>query len=858
MAIVSHSVDTSAKSLRSGEPARRGTEYRIPKPFGGVDAASEVGTRRRDGRLPDAAVELMSVEAPPGERVDPAPAYVGDRQRKHNGDSFLTGQVMYTADLTLPKMAYVAILRSPHPHARILKVDTRAAEKLPGVVGALTGAEAAEISDPIPFLLDPAGLGGKNAPVRCLALDEVVYAGQPVAAIVADTPADAAAGVRTIKVDYEVLPAVLDIDSALAADAPVVYPEWGDNVMLAGEFGPDDFEAVAASADHVLEGELRVQRSTPSPMETRAYIADWDERTSALTWYGTTQNPHPQRFVLSKALRVPEHSIRVVAPPAGGAFGLKMHGHPEETLVALLSRQVGRPVKWVETRAECLLQGGREQHQRFRVAYDDDGRVRALYDEFTADHGAMAAGAGWGMAFVGANSFPSGYDIQHCRVVYKILVTNKPPSVGMKPFGKDSAVVVLERVMDLVADATGLDPAEVRRRNFVAADQFPYTASSGMVLDSGSYHTVLENALEMIDYRRRRDDQQIARRDGRSIGIGIGFEMLAEGADVPASFVTAYDSATVRVDPSGHVTVLTGATSPGGGNDTAFAQIVADRVGVRPADVEVVQGDTALCPYGTGNLSSRGLVVGGGAVALAAEDVGVKLRAIAAGMLEVGREEIELRDGLATVAGDPNKALPLEVVANSAYTLGYIFAPDIEPALESTRTFKMPNVRQIPDDQGRYSMYTTFSNAVYVSVIELCTETGMVEVIDHVIVHDCGTQVNPLFVEGQVRGGVVMGVGAAIGETIVYDSAGGLTSDSFKQYLMRRASDLPSLAVGHEVTPSPFSNLGAKGVGESGFAAAEASLMGAVNDALNPLGARVDAFPLSPERLLGSIQAARK
>jgi carbon-monoxide dehydrogenase large subunit len=799
----------------------------------------------------------MSVEADLGRPPQPAPAYVGDRQRKHNGSSFLTGEVRYTADITLPNMAHVAILRSPHSHARIRRIDTRAAENLPGVVGVLTGAQAAEISDPIPFLLDPAGLGGKNAPVRCLAVDEVVYAGQPVAAALAHTPADAAAAARAINVDYEVLPAVLDIKTALAADAPLVYPDWGDNIMLAGAFGPDDFETSAATADHVLEGELRVQRSTPSPMETRAYIADWDQRRSALTWYGTTQNPHPQRFVLATALRAPEHSIRVIAPPAGGAFGLKMHGHPEETLVAVLSRQFGRPVKWVESRAECLLQGGREQLQRFRVAYDNDGRVRALYDEFTADHGAMAAGAGWGMAFVGANSFPSGYDIQHCRVEYKIVVTNKPPSVGMKPFGKDSAVVVLERAMDLVAEATGLDPAEVRRRNFVAADLFPYTAASGMVLDSGSYHSVLENALRMIDYDRRRTNQQVERLAGRAIGIGIGFEMLAEGADVPASFVTAYDSATVRVDPSGHVTVLTGATSPGGGNDTAFAQIVADRVGVGPADIEVVQGDTALCPYGTGNLSSRGLVVGGGAVALAADDIGAKLRAVAAGMLEVGRDEVELRDGFATASGDPSKALPLAVVANAAYTLGYIFAPDIEPALESTRTFKMPNVRQIPDDQGRYSMYTTFSNGVYISVIELCTETGVVEILDHVIVHDCGTQVNPLFVEGQVRGGVVMGIGAAIGETIVYDSNGHLDTDDFKQYLLRRAIDIPSLAVGHEVTPSPFSNLGAKGVGESGFAAAEASLMGAVNDALSPLRARVDDFPLSPERILRSIQTAQ-
>jgi carbon-monoxide dehydrogenase large subunit len=685
-----------------------------------------------------------------------------------------------------------------------------------------------------------------------------VYAGQPVAAVVAENPADAVAAARRVVVDYEALPAVLDTRAALADGAPRLYEEWDSNVIIGGSFGDDDFDVVAAAADHVLNAELRIQRTTPSPMETRAYIADWDERRGELTWYGTAQNPHPQRFVLATALQIPEHRIRVVTPPAGGAFGLKMHGHPEETLVAVLSRMLGRPVKWVESRAECLLQGGREQQQRFQVAYDDDGRVRALHVEMIADHGAMAAGAGWGMAFVGANAFPSGYDIQHCRVDYTIVATNKPPSVGMKPFGKDSAVLVLERTMDLVAEATGLDPAEVRRRNWIRSDQFPYTASSGLVLDSGDYHTVLDRVLELIDYPRRRAEQEAMRATGRQIGIGIGFEMLPEGADVPASFVTAYDSATVRMDPSGHISVLTGVTTPGGGNDTAFAQIVADRLGTAPAEITVVQGDTAVCPYGTGNISSRGLVIGGGAVALAAADVAEKIIAVAAGMLGIPRAEVVLRDGVARAAADPATGVPLAAVAKAAYTLGYILAPDIEPTLESTRSYKMPNVRQIPDERGRFSTYTTFSNAVHVSLVEIDGETGVLRVLDHAIVHDCGTQVNPLFVEGQVRGGVVMGIGAAIGEAIVYDETGHLASTGFKQYLLQRAADLPPLAMGHVETPSPFSLLGAKGAGESGYSAAAASLLGAVNDALAPLGARVDEFPLNPVRLLHAIQEATR
>jgi carbon-monoxide dehydrogenase large subunit len=784
--------------------------------------------------------------------------FAGRRQRKHNGDQYLTGQVRYTADLALPRMTHLALVRSPHAHARIAGVDARAAEAHATVVAVMTGAQAAEVSGPIPFLLDPAGLGGVNADVRCLAVDTVVYAGQPVVAVVAETPGDAAAAASLVQVHYEPLPAVLDCEEALAADAPIVHEGWASNVMLAGSFGPDDFATVAAEAGHVLAGELRIQRSSPAPMETRAYLADWDPVSNELTWYGTSQNPHPQRYVLATALRMDEHRIRVITPPAGGAFGLKMHGHPEETLVAVLSRKLERPVKWVESRAECLLQGGREQTHQFRVAYDDDGRVRALHDKFIADHGAMAAGAGWGMAFVGANSFPSGYDIQHCRVDYTITVTNKPPSVGMKPFGKDSAVLVLERVMDLVAAATGLDPGDVRRRNWITADQFPYTASSGLVLDSGNYHGVLDQALELIGYSRRRAEQETQRAAGRLIGIGIGFEMLPEGADVPASFVTAYDSATVRVDPSGHVTVLTGATSPGGGNDTAFAQIAADRLGAEPDQISVIQGDTAVCPYGTGNLSSRGLVVGGGAVALAADDVAAKVRAVAAGMLQADRAQVRLADGLALVGDDASRSVPLAVVAKSAYTLGYVFAPDIEPSLESTRTYMMPNVRHLPDELGRFSTYTTFSNAVHVCVVDVDPGTGVLHVLDQAIVHDCGTQVNPLFVEGQVRGGVVMGIGAALGESISYDADGRLASDGLKQYLLQRAIDLPPLAIGHQETPSPFSSLGAKGAGESGYSAAAAALLGAVNDALRPHGASVDVLPLSPPRLLAALQQAAR
>jgi carbon-monoxide dehydrogenase large subunit len=809
-----------------------------------------------------AGYDAKPIESVGAERIRQVAAHLNTRhmggdQRKHDGDRYLTGSVRYTADIDLPGMARVHIVRSPHAHARITDIDGSAAMESPGVLAVLTGEQAATLAGPIIPMMDTVPLGGHNAPVRCLALDKVVYAGQPVVAVVAESEAEAAFAARAVRVTYEVLPAVLTATDALAEDAPLLHEEWGDNVLFASSFGLGDFDAVAQTADGVVEGELRSGRSSPTPMELRCYIGDWDSRAGHLTWYGTSQNPHPQRLVLATALSLPEHMIRVITPPAGGSFGLKMHGHPEEVLVAVLSRLVGRPVKWAETRAECLLQGGREHLQRYRAAFADDGRVHALHVELVADHGAVGAGSGWGMSFVGAMTFPTGYDIQQCTVDYTIAVTNKPPQVGMKPFGKDIAVMCMERVMDLVAEATGLEPVEVRRRNWIKSSQFPYRASSGLVLDSGDYLAVMDQALELINYEELRQEQRAARAAGRYVGIGIGFEMLPEGADIPASLVNAYDSATVRMDPSGHVTVLTGATSPGGGNETAFAQIAADYLGVGPAEITVVQGDTELCPYGIGNISSRGLVVGGSAVALAAEDVRAKLVAVAAGMLSVDRSDVVLADGLARSATDPSKMLPLQAVAHGAYTLNYVFAPDIDPSLESTRTYKMPNVQHIPDEHGRLSTYTSFSNGVYITMVEVDIDTGIVKICDHAMVHDCGTQMNPAFVEGQVRGGVVMGLGAALGEEVVFDGDGHLVSDGLKHHLLRRAADLPRLAMGHLETPSPYSLFGAKGVGESGFSAAAAALLGAVNDALAPVGARIDDLPITPPRLLRTILKAR-
>jgi aerobic carbon-monoxide dehydrogenase large subunit len=783
---------------------------------------------------------------------------VGAGVRKHDGDAFLTGRVRYTGDIALPGQAHAVLVRSPHAHARIVAVDARAARLKQGVLDVLTGDEALTLADEVPHAVDPAALGGNHAAVRCLAVGKALYAGEPVAAVVAETPADAAAAASAVVVEYEPLPVVLDADEALADDAPLLHEEWGTNRIIGGEVGSSlaDIEAATSRARHVLEGELRGHRGNGAPMETRTHLAQWDEESGRLTLYATTQNPHPLRSSLAVSLRIPESHIRVIAPPAGGSFGLKMFGNREEFLVCVLARLVGRPVKWVEDRESALLPGTRDQVLRWRVAFDDDGALRALFVRARSNHGAPSAGHGWGMGYVGALTTGAGYALEHCRVEWDVVATNKAPWGGTKPYGKDGATLLMEHVLDRIAEHTGVDPTAVRRRNFLRSDAFPHVHPSGMELDSGDYEGALRLALERLGYPRVRAEQRQLRSEGRLLGIGVGFELVPESADIPGAKVTAFDTSTVRMNPSGQVTVLTGVTSPGSGNDTAIAQLVAAELGVGMRDVEVVQGDSERCPYGFGNISSRGIVTGGSAAVLAARDVADKLRVVAGTMLHADAADIVLAGGMAAVRDDADRSAPIAAVADAVYSLGYILALGIEPNLEATRSYRPPNIRHTPDDKGRLQVYTTYPFAVHLSVVEVDGETGMASVLRHVAAHDCGTVINPSFVDGQVRGGAVMGIGAALGEEFVYDGDGVPLSRGFKTYLLPRASDVPEIELEHQVTPSPHTMLGAKGAGESGFAGAQAAVLNAVNDAIRSLGARLDATPASAPNVLAAIAKA--
>lgn len=778
-----------------------------------------------------------------------APRNVGRSIPLIHGDQIVTGRLRFVADLTLPGMVHLAVVRSPHAHACLRAIDVSAAAEAEGVARVVAGAEVRDHIEQIPHRVDPAVSGGRHADVHPLAVGKVIYAGQPVAAVVAESPESARAAAALVRVEYEPLPVVLDGEAALRADAPRVIEEWPDNVLHRGRIAHGDVDGIFSAAPHHLSATIRLHRCSTQPIETRAYVAMHSTFDDLLTLYATTQNPHQLRHQLAGALGRPENRIRVIVPNLGGAFGLKMIGHPEESLVCLLAMLTGRPVKWVEDREECLIITGREQVHHVEVGFEADGRVTGFGDRFIANVGAPYATPGWGMAPLTAATLPCGYAIQTVQIEYTLAVTNKGPWTASRGYGKEASNIVMERVMDLVARRLAIDPAEVRRRNLIPAGAFPYRTATGLEIDSGDYQTTLAHVLDLAGYERWRDEQQRARETGRWVGIGVACELTPEGGSLPRSLVAGYDTSTVRVDPSGQVTVLTGVTSPGGGSETGIAQVVADELGIPPERIRVIQGDTDLCPYGFGNYSGRSIIAGGGSAALAARDVREKMARVAAAMLQAPVGDLIFADGRITIQDSPARYVEFGDVAYTTYTRAYDLAAVVEPPLEATRTYRPPTIRHTPDAHGRLNPYPTYSNAAYVAVVEVDPQTGVVRLLHLAASHDCGVAINPSLVDGQVRGAMAMGIGAALGEETRYADDGTRLTTSFREYVMPRAGDLPPILIGHQQTRSPNTILGNKGGGEAGVGGAAAAVMNAVADALAPAGIEVLELPLTPPAL---------
>ena len=774
---------------------------------------------------------------------------VGAEVRRVEDPRVLLGKSQYVDDLALPDAVAVAFVRSPHAHARILSIDAHAAAARADVQMVLTGADIAEGVKPLRVEYDPAKAPTHKAcdwPV--LARDKVRFVGEAVAAVVATDRYAAEDAAALVEVDYDPLPVVHDAEQALAPDSPLVHEEWDDNVMqtLRAEIG--EVATAFQDAECVVSEHFTTGRHTALPMETRGCVAAFEPATDTLTVWSSTQVPHVLRSHLALVLDFPEHHIRVVAPDVGGGFGQKAHLFPEEAVAAYLACRLARPVKWIEDRRENLSAAlhAKQQTVHAELALTRDGTIVGMRGRFVSDVGAYTEYP-WSSAFEGghaASSMPGPYKTPAFGFEALSVATNKTTIGVYRGVGLPIGVLATERLMDLAARKLGIDPAELRLRNMI--DEHPYRTIIGAEIESGSHREALQKALDMADYAALRDEQRRARTHGRYLGVGLG--CYVEGtAPSSAAFASmgldlgGYESATVRMDAAGKVTVLVGTHSHGQSHETTLAQVAADELGVPLADVRIVEGDTNAVPYGMGTWGSRSAVTGGGAISSAAHKLRDKIVRIASRLTEVPDAELELAEGTVRRRGDGTPLLPLPDLARRV--LSGSLPRDEEPGLEATAHYEPPP--------------STHANSTHLAVVEVDVDTGHVSLLRYVVVEDCGTIINPLVVDGQIQGGVAQGIGMALYEQAVYDDTGQLLTGTLMDYLVPTAADVPAVEIGHIESPSPHTPHGIKGMGEGGAIAPPAAIANAVADALAPFDVRVTALPITPERVLAWIDRTK-
>jgi carbon-monoxide dehydrogenase large subunit len=726
-----------------------------------------------------------------------------------------------------------------------------------GVATVFTPEDAAKTPS-LPLTITLPGM--KRTSCYCLAVGKVYFVGEPVAAVVATDRYQADDALERIVVEYEPLPAVVDAEAALRSDAPLLYEEWGDNVRVRYHFHGGDVAGAFARADTIVRETIRRHRYTSGPIETRAYLASYESATGHLTMWASTQTPHILRSLLAESIAMPEHRVRVITPAVGGGFGCKIPLYQEEPLLAHLAMRIGRPVKWVETRREHLMSAAhsREQVHYMEVAVKWDGTVLGIRDKMIADLGAYVPQSGLQSVLATSSFVPSGYRVENYEVDMYAVHTNKAPFGAVRGFGKADANFVIERMLDIVARELRLDPLEVRLRNFIQPHEFPYTTVTGALLDSGNYPACLQRAMEAVDYENFRREQPELWRRGTYRGASVVFMFEPSANAVADSLHTGYESAVVRIDPSGHVTILAGVAGQGQGHETALAQIAADELGVTPDDITVIAGDTGICPYGLGAWASRFAITGAGSVILACRQLRTKMSRIAAVLLGATADELEGGTSRFFVKGQPERATTVTEIARTAYTQLYKLPAGLEPGLEALAHYITPNIRYVPDEKHRLNMYPSYTSGAYGVIVEVDPASGRVQILRQVFVDDCGNIINPLLVEGQALGGVAQGIGGAMFEELLYGADGQFLSSTFTDYLLPSAMEVPDAQVLHVVTPSPVTLGGFKGAGEGGCIPPPPALTNAVEDALRPFGVRMLAQPLSPQNVWRAVQAARR
>ena len=747
---------------------------------------------------------------------------------------------MFVDDVELPGLLHVAFLRSPFGHAKLGAIDVEAARALPGVAAVYTADDLGDYWKPGPPLVPEPPIPGTVFRRRTqvpLARGKVKHTGEPIVMVVAESRYIAEDALTLINIEYDLLPAVVDIEHALDEDAPRIHDDLDSNLAARVHQAKGDYEAAKARADLVVKRHFVYDRGPSAAMENRGVVAQWDSRAGKLTVWDSTQAPVVIRNGLAGMLGLSEHQVRVIAPFIGGGFGPKiMMFYPEEVLVPWVAMQLNRPVKWIEDRAENFYATTQERGQvhESEMALSRDGKILGVKDSFIVDTGAYNP-YGLTIPLNTQCTLLGLYEVPAYATDFQQVFTNKTIVTPYRGAGRQHGIFVMERLLDLAARELGLDRVEIRRRNLLRPDQFPHNHEimfqdfAPLVYDSGNYAPMLEETLKLIDYERFvKEEQPQARAEGRALGIGVVTYVEGTG-------IGPYEGARVQVQPSGKVTVATGIGTQGQGHYTVFAQIVADQVGVDVRDVEVVTGDTDLFYWGAGTFASRGAVVAGNAINEAAKDVRAKILKLASEQLEAAEEDIEIRDGQVFVRGVPARAIKLGELASRANPLRGAVKPGAQPGLEATNYFG--------PERGATAA------GVHAMVVQVDRETFEVKILRYVTSHDCGRVINPMVLEGQIHGGIAQGIGNAFFEQLIYDENGVLLNGSFMDFLLPTALDVPSIQVHHQETPSPLNPLGIKGAGEAGAIPVGALFAQAIEDALDLPGFEILEIPLSPKRL---------
>ncbi len=771
--------------------------------------------------------------------------YFGASVPRREDPRLLRGEGRYVDDIKLPGTLHAAFVRSPHAHARIRAIRTDAARRLPGVARVYTFADLERWMKPIPlFGAVPPGLAARvtvtmrQAPQWAMVQDVVRYVGEIVAMALAPDRALAEDACELVEVDYEELPPVTDMLAAAAPPSSLIHPEWGSNVAVEFATGFGDADRAFREADVTVRERFHVQRYVGMPLETRGVVAQWDPRDGTLTAWNGTQVVHFVQQGLASALELPPHKVRVIAPDVGGGFGTKANGYPEDLLIPVAAIASKRPVKWTEDRREHMMASAHARHQihDIEIAAQRDGTMLAVRDRIWLDLGAYNS---WGIVlpYNTVAHLLGPHRVANLSVECRGVVTNKTPNAPYRGAGRPETVFAMDRIVDCLARELGMDPAELRRLNYLTAADMPYELDipyrdgNPLVYDSGDFRAGLDAALTAAGYDAFRREQAELRQ--RGIHRGIGISGYVEG-----TAIGPYEGATVRMDAAGHAVVATGAASQGQGHETSFAQVAADALGIPLERVTVVGGDTAAIPFGIGTFASRSAVNAGSSIHVAALKVRDKLRAAAAALLEAAPEDIEISDGVASVRGTPGSAVPLARVIQASLPT-FARAGAVSPDFEATVYHHQPTV--------------TYTSAVHIAQVEVDAGTGAVRLLRYVVAHDCGKLINPVIVEGQIHGGVAQGVGGGLLEEMVYDEQGQLLTSTFMDYLIPTAMELPAIETVHLEYPSPRNPLGIKGIGEGGAISPPAAIANAVEDALQPFGVRVTRAPLGPSVVLELI-----